>query len=54
MKLKVFIQKLKMIESKQGGNLEVIMADNISVVEPFFSHKYHGSKVIITDQKTNK
>ena len=51
MKLKIFIQKLKEIKSKQGGNLEVVMADNIPVVEPIFSKYYRGEKVIITDQK---
>jgi len=51
MKLKKFIEKLKKIEKEQGGNFEVIMADNIPVVEPVFSDKYRGKKVVITDEK---
>ena len=51
MKLKIFIEKLKKIEKEQGENLEVIMADNIPVIEPIFSDKYCGKKVVITDQK---
>ncbi len=51
MKLKNFIQELKKIELEQGENLEVVMADNMPVVEPVFSDKYRGKKVIITDQK---
>jgi len=50
MKLKKFIQKLQEIKLKQGGNLEVIMADGIPVVEPVFSDKYRGKKVVLTDQ----
>lgn len=50
MKLNKFIEELKKIKEKQGGNLEVIMADNISVVEPIFSDKYYGKKVVITDE----
>ncbi len=51
MKLNKFIEKLKKIEKEQGKDLEVIMADNISVVEPVFSDKYYGKKVVITDEK---
>lgn len=52
MKLKVFIQSLKRIAEKQGGNIEVIMADNAPVVEPIFSKKYPNDKsVVITDEK---
>lgn len=50
MKLKKFIQKLKEIEVAQGGEIEVVMADDIPVVEPSFSNEYRGRKVIITDQ----
>lgn len=50
MKLKDFIQKLKKIEEDKGGDIEVIMADDIPVVEPSFSNEYRGRKVIITDQ----
>ena len=52
MKLKDFIKELKAIAEKKGDDLEVIMADNISVVSPKFSDKYSGSKpcVVITDQ----
>jgi len=53
MKLKKFIEKLLQIQKEQGKDPEVVMADNISVVEPIFSNQYHGKKVIITDQKTN-
>ena len=51
MRLNDFIQKLKNIEIVHGGHLEVIMADNISVIDPVFSDKYKGRKVVITDQK---
>lgn len=50
MKLKDFIQKLKMIDEYEGGDIEVVMADDIPVVEPSFSSDYRGRKVIITDQ----
>ena len=45
MKLKEFIKKLEEIKEKQGGGLEVIMADSIPVVEPIFSDKYYGKKL---------
>lgn len=52
MKLKNFIQKLKNIAEKHGGNAEVIMADNASVISPIFSKKYSSKKnVVITDEK---
>ncbi|MFA6171628.1 MAG: hypothetical protein WCW77_03155 [Patescibacteria group bacterium] len=51
MKLKDFIKKLKTIEKTQGGNCEVIMADNIPVVSPIFSESYQSKKkVVITDR----
>ena len=51
MKLKQFIKKLKEISKKYGEEVSVVMADNISVVNPVFSKKYFGKKVIITDRK---
>ena len=52
MKLKEFIQKLKKFSVKYGNDIEVIMADNISVVDPVFSTKYLNKKsVIISDKK---
>ena len=51
MRLEKFIEKLREIEKEHGKDLEVIMADNISVVEPTFSDKYSGKKVVITDEK---
>lgn len=49
MNLKDFIKKLQRIE-RDNGSIKVVMADDIPVVEPVFSDKYHGKKVIITDQ----
>lgn len=52
MKLKKFIQKLEKIAKKYGGDTKVIMADNISVINPIFSKKYPNKKnVIITDEE---
>ena len=52
MKLKKFIKKLENIAEKYGDDIKVIMADNISVVNPVFSKKYPNKKnVIITDEK---
>ena len=51
MKLGKFIKELRKIGEKQGRNLEVVMADNVSVIKPVFSDKYYGKKVVITDQK---
>ncbi len=53
MKLKKFIKKLEEIEEKHGENLEVVMADNAPVVEPVFSDKYFGKKIVITDKNRN-
>jgi len=50
MKLKDFIEKLQRITETHGKELEVVMADDISVVAPVFSDKYPGGKVVITDQ----
>ncbi|MFH1522870.1 MAG: hypothetical protein ABIE43_03570 [Patescibacteria group bacterium] len=50
MKLKRFILKLNELKENYGDDLEVIMADNISVVNPVFSEKYpNKKKIIITD-----
>ncbi len=52
MKLKQFIEKLKEIKKDHGGDVEVIMADNVSVVDPVFSGEYSGKKnVVVTDVK---
>ena len=52
MKLKKFIQKLEKIAKEYGDDTGVVMADNISVVDPVFSEKYPDKKnVIITDKK---
>lgn len=52
MKLKNFIKKLEQIRIKHGENLEVVMADNISVIVPVFKKKYpNREKVIVTDKK---
>lgn len=51
--LKDFIGKLKRIEKKEGGDLEVTMADSIPVVDPVFLNKYDGKSVVITDQDEN-
>ena len=51
MKLNKFIEKLEEIRKEHGGNLDVIMADNIPVVNPVFTDKYFNKeKVVITDQ----
>lgn len=50
MKLKDFIERLKRIGEEYSENLEVVMADDIPVVNPLVSEKYHGGKVVITDQ----
>lgn len=50
MKLKDFIERLEKIEEDHGGDLEVVMSDNIPVVVPVLSDKYHGKNVVITDQ----
>ena len=52
MKLKKFIQKLEKIAREHGDDMRVVMADNISVINPVFSEKYPDKKnVIITDKK---
>ena len=50
--LKKFIEKLENIRKKHGENMEVVMADNLTVVEPVFMKNYSvNEKVIITDKK---
>jgi len=51
MKLKKFIEILEKIEKEHEEDLEVVMADNISVVKPLFINSSFGKKVIVTDQK---
>jgi len=52
MKLKKFIQNLEKISRKYGENVEVKMADGISVVNPVYLENFINKKaVIITDQK---
>lgn len=52
MKLKKLIKKLEKIAKERGDNIEVVMADNISITNPVFSRKYpNKQKVIITDKK---
>ncbi len=51
MKLREFIEKLKKIEFEQGKNLEVVMADFISVKEPVLLNAYDKKMVIITDEE---
>lgn len=51
MKLKKFIKLLEEVSQKHGDSIDVIMADSIPVVEPFFSNKYKWPSVVITDQK---
>lgn len=52
MGLKEFIEKLERIAKKYGDDTKVIMADNVSVVNPVFSRKYVDKKnVVITDKE---
>lgn len=54
MKIKKFIEKLKKISEKYGADLEVKMADGISVVNPVYLKNFNfinKKTVIITDQK---
>jgi hypothetical protein len=51
MKIKRFIKKLQEISERHGEKIDVIMADNTPVVNPIFSQKYFGKKVVITDSK---
>lgn len=51
MKLKYFIEKLTKISktSKKMSNIEVVMADNATIVNPILKK----NKVFITDKKIN-
>jgi len=51
MKLKNFIEKLNKIAGQYGGNIDVIMADSISVVDPVFIEDSDGKFVAITDKE---
>jgi hypothetical protein len=53
MKLNNFIEKLQNIANEKGGNIEVIMADNIPIVNPKISNEYpkSGTCVVITDEE---
>ena len=51
MTLNEFINKLEVIAKEHGGADEVVMADDISVVDPIhIDDLIFGSKVIITDE----
>jgi hypothetical protein len=49
MKLNKFIEELNKIAVERGGDLSVVMADNISVVNPVFI--VEDNVVVITDIK---
>ena len=50
MKLNKFIEKLVEISKEYGDDIEVIMADGISVIKPVFSDTYlRGKNIVITD-----
>ena len=52
MKLKKFIEDLEKIAKEHGQNIQVKMADGISVVNPVYLKNFINKKaVIITDQK---
>lgn len=52
MKLKKLLEMLEGIKDTYGENLDVVMADNISIVEPVVMDKYPDKrKIIITDEK---
>lgn len=52
MKLKKFIEYLKTIQKTHGDDMEVVMADFISVVEPVLLNSRVGKPcVVITDEK---
>lgn len=51
MKIKKFIEKLEVISKKYGEDLEIKMADGISVVSPIYLKNFINKKVvIITDR----
>ena len=50
--IKKFIKDLEKIAKKYGANVEVKMADGISVVSPVYLDNFINKKsVVITDQK---
>jgi hypothetical protein len=52
MKIKEFIEKLEKISKKYGTDLEVKMADGISIVNPVYLENFINQKtVVITDKK---
>lgn len=52
MTIKKFIEKLERISKKYGADLEIKMADGISVVNPVYLKNFINKKaVVITDQK---
>ncbi|MBI2038206.1 MAG: hypothetical protein HYT15_04800 [Candidatus Magasanikbacteria bacterium] len=52
MKLKNFIEYLKIIQKIHGDNAEVVMADFIPVVEPVLLNSHTGKPcVVVTDEK---
>jgi len=51
MKLRPFIQKLNHLQKLHGGDVAVLMADYIPVVDPRFFEDSSGKAVFITDRK---
>ncbi len=51
MKLKDFIKRLEDIREKHGDDVVVVMADNISVVDPVFLEGNLDKNVIVTDRE---
>jgi hypothetical protein len=55
MKLKEFIQKLQEIAKEHGDSAKIVMADNISAVDPVFLRKYpNKNNVVITDKESKR
>jgi len=55
MTLKEFIEKLKNIKRKHGGDVEVIMSDGIPIVSPIFKeNRPEGGRVIVTNLTESK
>ncbi|MBU4369884.1 hypothetical protein KKG58_03945 [Patescibacteria group bacterium] len=52
MKLQKFIKYLQEIRKNHNDNIEVVMADGVSIVEPIFFNDYNGkTSIVITDEK---
>src|SRR3989344_5272629 len=52
MTIKKFIEKLEKIAKKHGDNIQIKMADGISVVNPVYLDNFINKKaIVITDQK---